>query len=287
MGKRLGQHFLVSRSVLEQLTHLAAIVPGEPVLEVGPGQGALTERLLAAGARVTAIELDAVLAEQLRLRWRDHPSLRVISADVLRADLDYAALFSSASIGSGDTEAEAQPTYAVIANLPYYLSTPLLFRFVRERRRLSRLLLMVQAEVAQRLVALPPEGHAYGSLSIAAHYAFAMGLVLRVPPGAFRPPPKVHSAVVAFTPRPPRLPPEQELRYLNHVKQLFTARRKRLLGTLKRRLPAWPEERLAAAAALVGERRPEALSPEEHLQLWCGLEGLTLAPAELAKLEVG
>jgi 16S rRNA (adenine1518-N6/adenine1519-N6)-dimethyltransferase len=262
MGKRLGQHFLRSATVLGGIAELARLRPGEPVLEVGPGGGALTERLLAAGARVTAVELDPPLAQALRERWGGRPDFRVIEGDILKLDLAPAALFGT-----------AEP-YAVIANLPYYLTTPLLFRFIAARAAHSRLLLMVQQEVADRLAALPEDGKAYGSLSVAAHCAYTVRIVLRVPPGAFHPPPKVHSAVVAFTPQPAGLAPAQELAFLHHVKMLFAARRKRLAGTLGRHDPPWSPERLAAAQALAGGRRPEALSPGEHLRVFQLLTGL-------------
>jgi 16S rRNA (adenine1518-N6/adenine1519-N6)-dimethyltransferase len=256
MGKRLGQHFLHSPHVLDEIARAAAVAEGEPVLEVGPGHGVLTGRLLDAGARVTAVELDPLLAGELAARWDEHPRFRLIQGDVLREDLDPVRLF-----GTGEP-------YAVIANLPYYLSTPLLFRLMALRRWHSRMVLMVQREVGERLLALPPDGKTYGSLSVVGHHAYAMRMVTIVPPGAFRPPPKVHSAVVAFTPRPAALPEADEVAFLSYVKGLFSARRKRLAGTLTRRRPPWPPERLAAALAIVGERRPEALSPEEHLSVY-------------------
>ncbi len=265
MGRKLGQHFLVSQAHLDRLLEVAAVRPGEPVLEVGPGRGALTERLLAAGARVTAVELDPALAGALRVRWAAEPRFRLIEADILRTPLDAAALFGR------------EEPYAVIANLPYYLTTPLLFRFIRERQRFTRLLLMVQREVADRMAAAPADGHAYGSLSIAAQVACSVRLVLRVPPGAFHPRPRVESAVVELRPLPGRLEPEAEQGFQEHVKGLFSQRRKRLSGTLTRARPAWPADRLAAALAQVGERRPEALSPAEHVALYARLRGLPLS----------
>jgi len=274
MGRKLGQHFLVSTGILERLIALAAIEPGEPVLEVGPGRGALTERLLAAGASVAAVEVDPGLAAALQARWGAHERFRLIAADILKTSLEAQALFGT------DTP------YAVIANLPYYLTTPLLFRFVRERRRFTRLLLMVQREVGDRMAASPADGHAYGSLSIAAQVAFSVRSVLNVPPGAFHPRPKVDSAVVELRPRPPYLlhdpasglAPDAEQGFLDHVKGLFSQRRKRLSGTLRRTQPPWPPERLQAALELVGERRPEGLSPAEHLALYAVLRGLAPPP---------
>lgn len=262
MGRKFGQHFLVNPQILDRLMEHAAVRPGEPVLEVGPGRGALTGRLLAAGARVTAVEIDPELIAALAGRWSGNAAFRLIPGDILKTPLDAATLFGS------------ERPYAVVANLPYYLTTPLLFRFVRERQRLTRLLLMVQREVAERIAAASGAGHAYGSLSIAAQIAFSAQVVLRVPASAFHPRPKVESAIVELIPRPPRWPAEIEAGFLDHVKGLFSQRRKLLAGTLRRAQPPWPAARLAAALALIGERRPEALSPEEHARVYALLRGL-------------
>jgi len=253
MGKRWGQHFLRDGLVLQRLLDAARVSPGEPVLEIGPGEGALTGRLLAAGARVTAVEIDPALAAALRGRWREGDTFRVIEGDILRTALAPRALFG------------ADAPYAIVANLPYYLSTPLLFRLLEARRAFNRLLLMVQWEIARRLVATPAEGKEYGALSIAAAHAFEMALLFKVPPGAFRPPPKVDSAVVQLLPRAPLLRPEAERAFLEHVKWLFTGRRKLMATALRRRYAAASAEGLAAAADLAGTRRAEALTPEEHL----------------------
>lgn len=260
MGRRLGQHFLHSAAVLDAIVAQAALQPDEPVLEVGPGQGALTGRLLATGARVTAVELDPVLARNLTERWGERPNFQLVNGDILRMDLSPQALFGT-----------SQP-YAVVANLPYYLTTPLLFRLMACRHAHSRLLLMVQEEVAERLVATPRDGKAYGSLSVAAQCAYRMAIVLRVSPGAFRPPPKVRSAVVTFTPLPAG-DPAKERAFQEHVKMLFAARRKRMVGTLARHRPPWPAGHLATAMDVVGERRPEALTPAEHLKVFRLLAG--------------
>ena len=262
MGRKFGQHFLVNPQILDRLMACAAVRPGEPVLEVGPGRGALTERLLAAGARVTAVEIDPELIPHLTQRWAGTPAFRLIPGDILKTPLDAAALFGT------------ETPYAVIANLPYYLTTPLLFRFIRERHRLTRLLIMVQREVAERIAAASGTGHAYGSLSIAAQIAFATRLVLTVPASAFHPKPKVESAVVELVPQPPRWPPAVEAGFLDHIKGLFSQRRKLLSGTLRRAQPPWSAERLDAALALVGDRRPETLSPEEHARVYALLRGL-------------
>lgn len=267
MGKKLGQHFLHSTAVLDAILKAAGPKAGEPVLEIGPGQGALTERLLETGAQIHAVELDPNLAESLRRRWGEREDFKLIEGDVLQLALTPLELFGNAA------------PYAVVANLPYYLSTPLLFRLASFREGFSRLVLMVQLEVAQRILANPAEGKAYGSLSIAIQHAFAVSLVRRVPPSAFRPPPKVSSAVLHFTPLQRHLGPEDESGFFQHVKTLFTRRRKRMLSVLKSLYGPTPEKTMAQIATIVSERRAEALSPQEHLDVFRALHPEIHEPA--------
>jgi 16S rRNA (adenine1518-N6/adenine1519-N6)-dimethyltransferase len=256
MGKRLGQHFLHSPTVLDAIVAAAALRPDEPVLEVGPGEGALTARLLERGVRLVAVEVDPALVERLRARWGGHPRLRLLEADILRLELAPAALFG------------AETPYAVIANLPYYLSTPLLFRMAAARRSFSRLLLMVQEEVARRMAAAPTDGKEYGSLSVAIQYAFGVRYVLRVAPGAFRPPPKVHSAVVELRPRPAELDPGREAWFFEHIKRLFSRRRKLMISGLREAGRHLPPAQWAELEAICAERRAETLTPAEHLRVF-------------------
>jgi 16S rRNA (adenine1518-N6/adenine1519-N6)-dimethyltransferase len=266
MGKRLGQHFLHSPQVLGDIVAAAALQPGEAVLEIGPGTGALTERLLAHDVRLVAVELDPALLAGLLTRWADVPHLRLIEGDVLRIDLSPVALFG------------AEAPYAVIANLPYYLSTPLLFRMAAMRQAFSRLLLMVQDEVAARMAAGPEAGKVYGSLSVAIQHAFTVRRVRRVPPGAFRPPPRVDSAVVELRPRLPQLAPGREVWFFEHVKRLFSRRRKLMLSGLREAAAHLPPARWAELERLVGQRRAEALSPEEHLRVFRLLSDVEVPP---------
>lgn len=262
MGKRYGQHFLHSPRVLDGIVAGAAVEPGEAVLEIGPGAGALTGRLLAAGARLVAVEVDPALCEGLRERFGGHPRFTLRAADILQTELSPASLFG------------AEGPYAVVANLPYYLSTPLLFRLIRHRQHTRRLVLMVQREIAARMMALPADGKAYGALSVAAHHAYAMERLMRVPPGAFRPPPRVDSAVVRLVPRLPVLDAQAEARFLDHVRSVFIHRRKRLLGNLRRQYGEAAARHAEALERLVGDRRPDALAPAEHLRVYRLLAGL-------------
>jgi 16S rRNA (adenine1518-N6/adenine1519-N6)-dimethyltransferase len=259
MGKRYGQHFLRSHAVLEKIAAAAEIAGAEPVLEIGPGEGALTELLLRAGAKLVAVEIDPDLAASLRQRFGER--LRIVEGDILKTALEPEALFGQAA------------PYAVIANLPYYLSTPLLFRLIAARRHLSRLVLMLQREVAERIVAGPQDGKDYGSLSIAAQHAFSVQRLFTVPPGAFRPPPKVDSAVVRLVPREPLLTEAAEAAFFEHVKRLFTRRRKLMLPGLLKERPELTDAQRGELDRMIGTRRAEALTPEEHLEVFRVVSG--------------
>lgn len=256
MGKKLGQHFLHSPTVLDGIMEAARLVPAEPVLEPGPGRGVLTRRLLEAGARVAAVELDEGLCGGLRERWGGHGAFSLVQGDILAVDLAPRALFG------------AEAPYAVISNLPYHISTPFFFRIIAHRAYCSRMVLMVQKEIAQRLVASPEDGKVYGSLSVAAHHAFYMRYLFTVPPGAFRPPPKVDSAVVAFQPKPAQLPAAGETKFLDYVKLAFTTRRKQMMGPLLKQHPGMSDSQREAIGAIVAKRRAETLSPDEHLRVF-------------------
>ena len=256
MGKRYGQHFLRSARVVAGIVAGADPRENEPVLEIGPGEGVLTKRLLERGARVTAVEIDPMLCDRLRQLFDGHDRFRLVEGDILQTELAPEALFGG------------KEPYAVIANLPYYLSTPLLFRLIAHRAYHDRLVLMVQKEIADRLIALPRDGKAYSALSVAAHHVFRMERILDVPPEAFRPPPKVDSAVVRFEPRAPILAPDHEKRFLQYTKTIFMHRRKLMAGSLRRAYPGVWERHAVALEALVGKRRPEALTPQEHLEVF-------------------
>ena len=259
MGKRYGQHFLRSDTVLRDIVAAANLGPEQPVLEVGPGEGILTGKLLELGARVTAVELDPQLAEGLRKKWGACSRFNLLEEDIRRTDLRPEHLFGS-----------PEP-YSVVANLPYYLSTPLLFRLIAHRGDLSRLVLMLQREVARRLVSSPADGKAYGSLSIAGQVAFSMRTVTKVPPGAFKPPPKVDSTVLAFEPSPALLTPNLEKAFLEHIKRLFTRRRKQLAGTLAEFYPATADGPWPVLLRHFAQRRPDSLTWREHLDLFLGI----------------
>lgn len=260
MGRRLGQHFLRSTHVLDAILAHAAPQPGQPVLEIGPGEGVLTERLLATGARVTAIEVDPQLDFDLHTRWGSEPRFKLIREDVRKADLSAERLFGS-----------PEP-YLVVANLPYYLSTPLLFQILPLREQITRLVVMLQKEVVDRMRADPADGKRYGSLSVATQYAFYVKRLLTVPPSAFEPPPKVYSAVIELRSKVGTLTTTQEVAFLEHMKQLFTKRRKVLFNNIRGLYPDLSLVALGRLERQLGMRRGETLSPAEHLALFRALD---------------
>ena len=181
--QKLGQHFLVKGKTLERIAKAACGDRAPLAVEIGPGRGALTERLLAHADRVAAIELDAALADHLRERWRGEPRLEILEANAL--DVDWSQW------GAG----------VLAGNLPYYIATPIISRYVRAPGSLSHAVFLIQKEVAERITASPAAASMdifpwNASSSRETEYLFT------VPPGAFQPPPKVDSAVIRLTPRP-------------------------------------------------------------------------------------
>jgi 16S rRNA (adenine1518-N6/adenine1519-N6)-dimethyltransferase len=225
--------------------------PGETVLEIGPGRGILTEALLDSSGLVVAVELDAALCAQLRATLGRRSNFRLVEGDALT--FDYALVPSP---------------FLVVANLPYYVSTPLLFRLLEERRRIDRLVVMLQEEVVARLAA-PPGGKDYGALSIAAQFYCEVRQAFRVPPTCFRPKPQVGSAVVVLTPLPkPRVSVADEAFYFRVVRAGFAHRRKALPNSL--RDEGFEGARTAAALERAGidpRRRAETLSLAEFAAL--------------------
>ena len=252
-----SQNFLADPDVLQDILDLAAVAAGDRVLEIGPGLGILTGGLLDAGAIVTAIELDTGLAGYLRGRFGqaiEAERLRLIEGDAL--DQPLLAL--------------VEPPFEVVANLPYHVTSPTLHRLLGGTPRPSRLVLMLQLEVAQRIAA-PPGEMSY--LSAFVQYHAAVRIARRVPAAAFEPAPKVESAVVVLEPRPsvPLGDPgsDAEDRLWRLVQAGFRERRKMLRNVLSRQLPidGMVVDAALAATGIAGERRPQTLSIAEWLAL--------------------
>lgn len=215
MGRRLGQHFLARQSILERIAEAACPEPAETVLEIGPGRGALTAHLLPRAERVIAIEIDPVLVNYLRAKFRDEPRLVLVEADVLKVDL--------AQWG----------TTAVAGNLPYYITSPILEKTLRLGERLLRAVFLMQKEVAERLIARPGTRD-YGFLTVQTQLLSAPELLFPVPSAAFRPPPKVDSAVVRLTPRASDqfIAEADQAAFLNFVSRCFRQKRKTIRNNL-------------------------------------------------------
>jgi 16S rRNA (adenine1518-N6/adenine1519-N6)-dimethyltransferase len=252
----LSQNFLADAEVLEAILAEAAPEPGGRILEIGPGLGLLTDGLLDAGARVTAVELDRGLAAFLRDRFADAldaGTLRLVEGDALDQDLTRLV----------------EPPYDVVANLPYHVTSPILHRLLGETPRPERLVLMVQREVAERIAA-PPGAMSY--LSVFVQYHAKVRIAFDVPPGAFEPEPAVRSAVIVVEPYPAddRLPDaEAEDALWRLVQAAFRERRKMLHNVLARQLPLEPArvDAALAAAGIAPDRRPQTLAVGEWLAL--------------------
>lgn len=286
--KRFGQHFL-ERAWVEKLVALVAPQRDEQFLEIGPGGGALTLPLAASGARIRAIEIDRDLAADLAAVAP--PNVTVVTGDML--DLAPADLFGPADVASagagdsarandragagvsaggtaGDGESDRPALLRVVGNLPYNVSSPILFRLLalwRETRRLRDATLMLQREVAVRVAAGPGSGD-YGPLSILTALHADVDTLLQLPPGAFRPPPKVHSSVIRLRFRPAAVDVGDYARFERLVRTLFQQRRKTSANALKPLLAGVSDaDQLLRAAGIDPRRRPETLALEDLARL--------------------
>lgn len=254
--KHLGQHFLHDPRILGRIADALQASPGDTVLEIGPGHGALTGELLARGVRLTAIEKDADLLAGLVARY---PGLRLAHADALEAD--WRALSGA---GPGPL--------LVIGNIPYNITSPLIDKALQPPRPV-RIVFLVQKEVADR-VAAPAGAEAYGALSVGVQAVARVERLMTVPAGAFQPAPKVDSAVLRLTPLGQPLVEDREVRgFRRLVTGLFAARRKQVQRGI-RQLTGWEGprvERLLAGLGADPVRRPETLSPQEFVALFRAL----------------
>jgi 16S rRNA (adenine1518-N6/adenine1519-N6)-dimethyltransferase len=254
-GKRraLGQHFLRDDSIARSIVDLVAPTPSDLVVEIGPGEGALTQELVRRAGRLIALEVDRALLESLRRRW---PAVELLEADARTWDY-------------GMLERPAGGRVLVVGNLPYSVGKPIVAALLEARAVIDAMALMLQREVAERLAA-PPGGKVYGALSVLTQAVCDVELALRVPPGAFRPPPKVDSAVVRLTPRAQgRVPATLEARFREIVRAAFARRRKTLANALAGGLGLSLElvREAATASGVDPGRRAETLSIEEFVSL--------------------
>jgi 16S rRNA (adenine1518-N6/adenine1519-N6)-dimethyltransferase len=214
--KRFGQHFLHDQSILRRIVECISAKPGERIVEIGPGEGALTLPLLRAAGRLTAIELDRDLIEPLREKARGIGEIEVISADVLTVDFS--------TIGE---------SLRIVGNLPYNISTPILFHCLDHAASIADMHFMLQKEVVDRMAAAPGS-KVYGRLSVMLQFRCSVEPLLHVPPSAFRPPPKVDSAVVRLVPHAAASLPDVDRKLLaDVVRAAFGQRRKTLSNAVR------------------------------------------------------
>jgi 16S rRNA (adenine1518-N6/adenine1519-N6)-dimethyltransferase len=263
--KSLGQNFLTGTHYPERI--VAAVSPGadETIIEIGPGHGALTGLLVAAGARVIAVELDRDLIAPLAARFAAAPNFRLIEGDAL--EVDFCRLVAPAAAAR------------VVANLPYYVSTPILRRLIAARACLTEMTLMLQREVVERVTA-GPGGKEYGFLAALVQFYCEAEKLFDVPPGAFRPAPKVWSSVVRLRVRAaPAAEVGDEAFFVELLSALFAQRRKTILNNLRAargRLGVGDDARIAQAldaSGLDARRRAETLSLAEVARLNWALKG--------------
>lgn len=260
MSKKLGQNFLIKRGIVDEIVHAAELTPGEPVLEVGPGIGTLTQGLAQSGADVTAIELDRRLLEVLDTTLASYDNVRIVHGDVLKLDVP--------------TIMNHKP-FKVVANLPYYITTPIIMSLLESKLPIERLVVMVQKEVALRMVAKPGTKD-YGALSVAVQYYTEPDIVLDVPPKSFLPAPAVTSSVIrcVLRDKPPVDVIDEKL-FFHVVKAGFAQRRKTFANTMKTTgLSKDRIEELLEKANIDGQRRGETFTLQEFADVanaWASL----------------
>ena len=260
MSKKLGQNFLIKRGIVDEIVHAAELTPGEPVLEVGPGIGTLTQGLAQSGADVTAIELDRRLLEVLDTTLASYDNVRIVHGDVLK--LDVATIMN-------------HKPFKVVANLPYYITTPIIMSLLESKLPIERLVVMVQKEVALRMVAKPGTKD-YGALSVAVQYYTEPDIVLDVPPKSFLPAPAVTSSVIrcVLRDKPPVDVIDEKL-FFRVVKAGFAQRRKTFSNTMKTTgLSRDRIEELLAKTNIDGQRRGETFTLQEFADIanaWASL----------------
>lgn len=253
--RRLGQNFLIDGNVADRIVAALDPSPDDGVLEIGPGLGVLTQRLLERVGAVVAVEIDPDLVAVLQQVLGSHPRLTIIRGDARK--VDWAPLLAGVRVRKA------------VGNLPYYATTPLVFRLLESQPPFSTIVLMVQREVAERMAA-DPGGKDYGALSVNVQYRCRVETILHVPPTAFLPRPEVHSTVVRLTARTEPLPVPPS-RLAEAVRAAFSRRRKTLRNALRSAFPPDAVAAALAAAGIDGERRPETVSVAEFARLAAAL----------------
>lgn len=247
--KRFGQNFLQDQGVIESIVEAISPEPGQHLVEIGPGRAALTEPLLQRGDQLDVIELDRDLVPLLQKKLSAYPHLQIHEADALT--FNYAALVKN------------QEKLRVIGNLPYNITTPLLFHLLEQSEHIEDMCFMLQREVVERICAQPGSKQ-YGRLSIMIQYQCEAEMLFVVPPEAFEPVPKVESAIIYLHPKAAQQQPQVDAKQLNHlVTQAFSQRRKTVANTLKNIVT----EAQLLRADIDPKQRPETITIEQFVTL--------------------
>lgn len=276
--KNLGQNFLVEESVVSRIAKAAELTPEDTVLEIGPGIGTLTQALAMTGASVVSVELDKRLIPVLQETVGAYKNVRIVQGDILKVNIpeiiaevkaDRKTADAAGEVAEAESEIKQSDTFKVCANLPYYITTPIIMYLLEQKLPLERLVVMVQKEVAERMTA-EPGGREYGAISVAMQYYTEPKIAFIVKAGSFLPAPKVDSAVLVCKKRstPPVEVPDEKT-FFKVVAAAFSVRRKMLNNSLKNmgglngeQVKAWLDR-----AGIDGRRRAETLSLEEFAML--------------------
>lgn len=258
-SKSLGQNFLVDQNILENIVHAAGVGEEDCVIEVGPGIGSLTQYIAEIAQSVVAVEIDQALIPILQETLKTYPNVEIVHGDILKIDINKLI-----------RENFSNKRVKVIANLPYYVTTPIIMKFLEERLPVDSITVMIQKEVADRIKAKPSTKD-YGTLSIAAQYYSEPDILLTVPPTVFIPQPKVESAVIRLDVLDkPRVYVEDEKLFFALIKDAFGKRRKTILNALSTghlRLDKNSLRETLKESRIEENRRGETLTIEEYALL--------------------
>lgn len=277
---KLGQHFLSDRHAAETIVEALGKISDQVVIEIGPGRGAITELLLPKAGHLITIELDHVLAAQMRLKYSRFTNLEVVEGDFLRIEIPTLLHHKPGLLNDRIPGQPVQMTARVVGNIPYYITSDILLKLFDCHKHFNRFVLMMQKEVADRILAKPGSSD-YGLLSATAQLYTKVEKILTLPPGAFNPPPKVHSMVLRFetAPRFEELQvPESD--FIEFLKISFAQKRKTIVNNLKANYSDAQIKSALKAAGLKADVRAEAITLDQSATLFRNLHVKEAIPAK-------